>query len=85
MQRDLVVAVAAERRILGHQFGQNGLQVALNVRIGVHLDRQRGRGVGQEQGEEPVATRLPAAPGGDLAGDLANPWRGARNDSRSRI
>ena len=63
-------AVAVERRVLGHELVQEGFQIALDVRIGVLLDDQRGRGVAQEQGEQPLAQGLGGEPGGDLAGDL---------------
>jgi len=72
-------ASVAMREIFGSDRGERGLEIERHIRVGVFVDRQRGRGMLQEQMQQ-ADTQVGEFGQGvdDLAGDeMKTAWAGS--------
>src|SRR5437867_5929897 len=60
--------VPIERLIIRRQARQERVEIRQHIRVGVLLDQQRGRGMANEEGEQPGGQPLPFCPSPHLVG-----------------
>ena len=64
----------------GTSLRQEAVEIAPDIGIGIFLDKQRGRGMADEDGQKAVFHGLPAKPDLDLARDLHQPAAAGLDD-----